>query len=246
VQYTLFAFGYYFLEKSKQLEVDKATMQMDSLLLEAKNRQLEAEKINADYNYLRTQINPHFLYNILNMFYGQTAEVLPKTANGLLLLTEIMRYSLNAGDKADGRVSLTDEIDQLKNFIALQQLRFDDGLQIKMNVSGPVDDLRILPHVFLTFAENAIKHGETLDPESPVLIDIHVADGKIQFSIVNKPGRSTKDAPGTGLGIANAASRMSLQYGNRLTFSHGVFNDMYKVFFTIAITPDMYGKDNYL
>jgi LytS/YehU family sensor histidine kinase len=106
--------------------------------------------------------------------------------------------------------------------------------------------LRILPHVFLTFAENAIKHGETLDPESPVLIDIHVADGKIQFSIVNKLGRSTKDAPGTGLGIANAANRMRLQYGNRLTFSHGVFNDMYKVFFSIAITPDMYGKDNYL
>lgn len=246
VQFTLFALGYYFLEKNKQLEVDKAQIQMKSLALEAKNRQLEAEKIKADYNYLRTQINPHFLYNTLNMFYGQTEALLPQTANGLLLLTEIMRYSLNAGSKEDGRVYLEEEIEQLNNFIALQQLRFNNELHIKVDIHGPVDGLRILPHVFLTFAENAIKHGETLDADRPVLIDIAVTEYAISFSVMNKVGRSTKDAPGTGLGIANAANRMRLQYGNRLKFSHGAFDDMYKVFFSIAITPDMYGKDNYL
>jgi two-component system, LytTR family, sensor kinase len=244
VQFTLLALGYYFLEKSKRLEVDKAKIQMDSLALEAQNRQLEAAKTMADYNHLRTQINPHFLYNTLNMFYGQTEAVLPQTANGLLLLTEIMRYSLNAGSKADGRVYLEEEIEQLNNFIALQQLRFNNELQIKMEIHGPVAGLRILPHVFLTFAENAIKHGETLDAERPVLIDIGVANDTIGFSIVNKLGRSTKDAPGTGLGIANAAARMRLQYGERLEFSHGVVGDMYKVFFSIAITADMYVKGN--
>ncbi len=244
VQFTLLALGYYFLEKAKILEIDKTKLQLDSLKLEAKNRQLEAEQIKTEYNYLRTQINPHFLYNILNMFYGQTAELLPKTADGLLLLTEIMRYSLNAGDKGDGRVYLTDEIDQLSNFIALQQLRFNDELQIKMNVSGPVEDLRVLPHVFLTFAENAIKHGETLDPANPVLIDIYVNQATIEFAITNKPGRSTKDAPGTGLGIANTANRMRLMYGDRLVFTNGKVGEMYKVFFSIAITPDMYERHN--
>jgi two-component system, LytTR family, sensor kinase len=244
VQYTLLAVGYFFLEKSKHLGADKVKMQMDSLRLEAANRQLEAEKIKVEYNYLRTQINPHFLYNTLNMFYGQTEAILPQTANGLLLLTEIMRYSLNAGSKEDGRVYLEEEIQQLNNFIALQQLRFNEQLQIKMDVRGDVEGLRILPHIFLTFVENAIKYGETLDAERPVLIDIEVTDAIIGFSVVNKLGRSTKDAPGTGLGIANAEARMRLQYGDRLVFSHGFFDDMYKVVFSIAITPDMYAKGN--
>lgn len=244
VQYTLFAVGYYFLDKAKHLEVDKARMQADSFRLEAANRQLEAEKVKTEYNYLRTQINPHFLYNVLNMFYGQTIESLPKTAHGLLLLTEIMRYSLNTGDKEDGKVYLEDEIEQLNNFIALQQLRFNDELQIKMEVSGPVEGLRILPHIFLTFVENAIKHGETLDVEQPVFIDICVTDDKINFLIINKPGRSTKDAPGTGLGIANTASRLRLQYGDQLEFFNGMVGDLYKVFFSIAVTTDTEGKNN--
>jgi LytS/YehU family sensor histidine kinase len=229
------------ITESEKLKAEKNSIELEALKnkAEAHAAEMEALKIKAEYNFLKTQINPHFLYNTLNMFYGQTVNQLPNTAQGLMLLTEIMRYSLNTGDPEGGRVNLDDEIEQLNNYIELQQLRFNNGLQVKMQVSGHTSTVRILPHVFITFAENAIKHGDTNDKNHPVTITIAVTDEAVQFEIKNKLSRSVKDGPGTNLGIANAVNRLKLQYADRLYFAHGQEGDFYRVFFSIKITAEM-------
>jgi LytS/YehU family sensor histidine kinase len=201
---------------------------------------LAKEKIEAEYNFLKTQINPHFLYNTLSMFYNQTQATLPKTAEGILLLTDIMRYSLNTGDKRAGKVLLEDEIEQLYNYIALQQLRYNNGMQIKVTVSGNTMQLYIVPHIFLTFVENAIKYGDTHNASHPVSIIIEVTSTHLLFNCTNLLSPSVKDSPGTGIGIANAANRLHLQYGDSLQFTYGEIQDIYKVAYSIKLMKDMY------
>lgn len=233
--------GLKFKEKNILLEKEKMELMSEKTKLEAHAIAMEAEKTKAEFNYLKAQINPHFLYNTLNMFYGQVAGTMPQTGKGIMLLTEIMRYSLNSGSREDSRVYLDEELEQLDNYIELQQLRFNNQLMIRKKITGDTSGIRILPHVFITFTENAIKYGETHNPDTPIEINIAASEKEVVFSIKNNIGRSAKDSSGTGLGIENAFNRMKLQYGELLHYAYGKdeVEMTFYVQFKITLTPDM-------
>ena len=185
-----------------------------ALRRERENQQLRTEKRAAEVAFLRTQINPHFLYNTLNMLFSMAYPVAKPVANAILKLSELMRYMLH--ENPDGQVELTQEIEYLRNYLDLYRLRFPDSFHVDFAVTGDPAGHRVAPLILIPFVENAIKHGVLDDPGSPVHIRLHIAGEQLQFEVENQRSDGNKDAT-TGIGLPNLRRRLELLYPERHT-----------------------------
>lgn len=183
-----------------------------SLHRERENRQLTAEKRAAEAAFLKTQINPHFLYNTLNMLFGRAYAVDKELAAALLKLSELMRYMLR--DTPDGRVDLEQEIDYLDNFLALLRLRFSGRLHAELTVEGEPAGHRVAPLLLIPFVENAFKHGVLDDPDAPVRLHLRLAPGRMEFDVRNRRHNYQPDTT-SGIGLTNLRRRLQLLYPGR-------------------------------
>ncbi|MFD2784873.1 sensor histidine kinase [Hymenobacter rubripertinctus] len=187
-----------------------------TLLQERENRVLRGEKRAAEVAFLKTQINPHFLYNTLNMLYSMAYPVAKPLAAAILQLADLMRYMLR--DTPDGQVLLTEEIDYLRNYLDLYRLRFADQFFVDFQLAGDPAGHRIAPLLLIPFVENALKHGTLDDPAHPVRINLALSPGEVRFEVRNQPLDPTdhKDAT-TGVGLPNLRRRLALLYPGRHT-----------------------------
>lgn len=185
------------------------------LLRERENRQLTAEKRAAEAAFLKTQINPHFLYNTLNMLYGMAYGVNKGLANSLLQLSELMRYMLR--DTPDGRVELSQEIDYLENFLALYHLRYPDRLCATLTVSGDPTGHRVAPLLLIPLVENAFKHGVLDDSATPVRMHLALGPSAVEFTVENQRHGYQTDSS-SGIGLVNLRRRLELLYPGRHTW----------------------------
>jgi two-component system LytT family sensor kinase len=200
-------------------------------------QQFETDKNDAEKKFLRSQINPHFLYNTLNYYYSKALLVSPELAESLLLLSDIMRYSLELKENEQGLVPLTKEIEHIKNIIKINQYRFSNRLQIKFLITGTEEAVCIAPLALITFVENAFKHAELLDPQQPVsfMLDISHADQKIYFKVHNKIKKGPKEHS-TGIGLANTERRLKFIYSEK--YEMKTTED--KEFYTASLTLPLY------
>uniref|UniRef100_UPI003D7FB5BC sensor histidine kinase n=1 Tax=Pedobacter sp. TaxID=1411316 RepID=UPI003D7FB5BC len=175
-------------------------------------RQLESEKKDMELQFLKSQLNPHFLFNSLNNIYSLAYQKSDKTADAVLKLSEIMRYMIYESN--DSWVSLSKELDYVKSFIELQKLRFKDGAAVELQVSGEIDDQPIIPLILIAFVENAFKHGVANDPTDPIRINLIANQKILHFSITNKKNNFNKDEVG-GVGLNNVERRLQLLYPER-------------------------------
>ena len=185
----------------------------ENLEIQLKLQNMENEKVIAEKQFLQSQINPHFLYNTLNFFYAKSLSLSPELAESVLLLSNIMRYSLEQKENSSGMVFLENEIEHINNVIKINQFRFNNKLQIQFLISGDTNRVRIVPLVLITLVENAFKHGELLDPAYPVLITLTVDESKqdINFMVKNKKKTGPKEM-GTGIGLENTKRRLEFAY----------------------------------
>jgi two-component system LytT family sensor kinase len=179
---------------------------------ERENRQLREEKRAAEVAFLKSQINPHFLYNTLNMLFSMAYPVARPVAYAILKLSELMRYMLR--ESPDGQVDLEQEIEYLRNYLALYRLRFPESFSVDFTVSGEPAGRRIAPLMLIPFVENAIKHGVLDDPKTPINIHLQVQDEQVLFNVVNQRSDEQKDAT-TGVGLTNLRRRLALLYPGR-------------------------------
>ena len=175
---------------------------------------LQQEKTQAELAFLKTQINPHFLYNTLNYIYAQAYPVSEPLAEAVLRLSDLMRYMLH--DSPDGRVALDKEVDYVHNYLAIHQLRFEDNFFVQFRQTGAaVAGQRVAALLLIPFVENALKHGVINRAERPVEIDLHLpAPDQLVFEVSNYSNQHQKDAT-TGIGLANIRRRLALLYPNR-------------------------------
>lgn len=187
-----------------------------ALQREQENHQLRSEKQAAEAAFLKTQINPHFLYNTLNMLYGLAYPLAKPVASAILKLSDLMRYMLC--DTPDGRVLLSEEIDYLHNYLDLYRLRFADQFHVQFHLDGNPAGHRVAPLLLIPFVENALKHGLLDDPDHPVQVYLRVGPGTLQFEVHNRPLNPTdhRDAT-TGVGLPNLRRRLALEYAGRHT-----------------------------
>jgi LytS/YehU family sensor histidine kinase len=175
-------------------------------------RNLEREKKDMELQFLKSQLNPHFLFNSLNNIYSLAYQKSDKTADAILKLSEIMRYMIYESN--DSWVSLRKEIDYVNSFIELQKLRFKDGAAVQLTLNGQIDNQQIVPLILISFVENAFKHGVANDPLDPIKINIIANQKILHFSLTNRKNKSNKDVMG-GVGLTNVERRLQLLYPER-------------------------------
>lgn len=187
------------------------------LAQEKKEHQLIQEKLETQYSFLKAQVNPHFLFNALNNIYSMAVQKQQKDiALGLENLSGIMHYLTYESNAK--RVSLTKEIDLLKNYMEIIQLRIDatDDTTISFNVEGEVIDKKIVPVILLPLVENGFKHGIKPDQKCLVSIKLVIAKEVLHFTIKNTLFKfGTKELKEKGIGLENVRKRLDLRYPER-------------------------------
>ena len=173
---------------------------------------LESEKKDMELQFLKSQLNPHFLFNSLNNIYSLAYQKSEKTADAILKLSEIMRYMIYESN--DSWVALDKEVEYVQSFVELQKLRFKDGAAVEISINGEIDGQKIVPLILISFVENAFKHGVANDPEDPIKINIIANQKILHFSVTNKKSKTNKDAMG-GVGLNNVERRLQLLYPER-------------------------------
>lgn len=195
---------------AQQKALWKAERQQDRAEREALRTELALK--TAELAFLKVQFNPHFLYNTLNYLYARALPLSDDLAQGILHLSDIMRYALH--DSPDSRVTLTEEINQLRKLIDLYQARFSHQLHVRFQVEGQPEQRRILPLVLLSFAENAFKHGNLADANDPLFIHLSTTADTLVFIIQNKKGQSDR-VHSTRVGSQNVQRRLALAYADK-------------------------------
>jgi len=202
---------------------------VSSILWTAYNRlkQTESEKLSAQITSLKSQINPHFLFNTLNNIYATAIDTSPKTADMVDKLSEMMRYTMK--DTQQDFVLLEDEINYISNFIELQKLRLDRSVKLEYHILEDIPALRIAPMLLIPFIENAFKHGVNSEQKSRIKIGITMDRTEFQLSVVNNKVDVQRDiSERSGLGIENTKHRLNLIYPAKHLL---VINDTEKEFF---------------
>ena len=175
--------------------------------------ELVSERNTAELAFLKSQINPHFLFNTLNNIYSLAYMKSDAAPGAILKLSELMRYMLY--DSNTERVSLSKEVAYLTNFIDLEKLRVANA-HVQLSIEGNTDLFRIEPLLLVSFVENAFKHGDLTDPDQPLVIELSVRNGSLRFDTLNKKASRQTDSVG-GIGLANVRRRLALLYPNRHT-----------------------------
>ncbi|HVI45028.1 MAG TPA: histidine kinase [Chitinophaga sp.] len=181
---------------------------------EAERKSWENEKLKAELDFLKSQINPHFLFNTLNNIYSLTYTQSPQAPEAVMLLSEIMRYMLY--DSSSTEVPLEKEVAHIREMISLHALRVTGKFAVTFEVTGEVTEMMIAPLILVPFVENVFKHGVVNDREDPVKIWLHMEKNGIHFYLRNRTdkGNGHDTRPG-GIGIKNVTRRLELLYGKR-------------------------------
>lgn len=186
-------------------------------VLEQQKMELEVENARANLNFLKAQINPHFLHNTLNFLYVKALPLSEELSEGIATLSDIMRYALSNANSTSGQALLREEIEHLENVIKINKLRFNNNLPVAFTVEGELDGARIIPFVLITIVENAFKHGDLQSPEHPVDIKIQVEGRSLNFYCRNKKKTGTTELS-TKLGLSNIQKRLEQAYGSNHSF----------------------------
>lgn len=181
----------------------------NALKNERMNQQLRDEAVKAELSFLKSQINPHFLYNTLNYIYALAMPVSEKLSNAVLRLSDLMRYTLS--ESTDGKVSLLKELDYLESYVELFKMRFEPNFYVRFEAHGVNENQRVASLLLIPLVENAFKHGVLNDAENPVLIEIKVLNKKLVATVSNKINHSHKDKS-SGIGLINVHRRLTLIY----------------------------------
>ncbi len=205
---------------------------LDWFLNERIQRDLENQRLSAELAFLKSQINPHFLFNSLNSIYSLAYQRSETTPEAILKLSEIMRYMLYECN--DNKVDLTKELQYLQNYIDLQKIRFGNQAFIDYKVDGIVQNQKIVPLLLIAFIENAFKHGVANNPLTPIRLLIDVDAGHLHFYIQNKKHTNNRDEVG-GIGLNNVKRRLNLLYPGKYNLEIRDETDTYTVELSLVL-----------
>lgn len=195
-------------------------------------QELRARNAEVELNALKAQINPHFLFNTLNNIYATIQLDAEKGGDMVMELSEVMRYHLKFSQM--DRVSLAEELDLLRSYIALEKLRLSDACELKLDIEEVKGNLKIAPLIFLPFLENAFKHGTHPVQSCFIHLNIRTEGNRVIFDLKNSilPNRKTVR---THLGQENTRQRLRLSYPQRHALEIIADEDVYSVLLNIRL-----------
>lgn len=209
---------------------------VDKIRAEKLQKENEALQLGMELKFLRSQISPHFLFNILTNLVSLARKKSDQLESSLLMLSGLMRYMLyNAGKK----ISLQQEVEYLESYIALQKLRFGRDVKIVSNIelSQEATNYSIESMLLIPFVENAFKHGTGYVDKPVIDINLTVKEGVLVFQVKNKFDRETdasKDES-SGIGLSNVRSRLTLLYPGRHDLVICTANNLFSIHLTVNL-----------
>jgi LytS/YehU family sensor histidine kinase len=207
---------------------------VEKLRAEKLQNEIEALHLGMELKFLRSQVSPHFLFNILTNLVSLARKKSDNLESSLLMLSGLMRYMLyNAGKK----ISLQQEVEYLQNYIDLQKLRFGLDVNIGCNIDLPEEEKSycIEPMLLIPFVENAFKHGTRYGDQPFIHINLTAKEGGLFFQVKNKYSHETdafKDET-SGIGLGNVQSRLTLLYPGRHNLKINRVNDLFEIVLTL-------------
>ncbi|MDY0183901.1 MAG: histidine kinase [Proteiniphilum sp.] len=174
-------------------------------------QKVQKEKVEAELQMLKTQINPHFLFNTLNSIYVLAMKQSEQTANTVMKLSDILDYILYRIDTP--KIAISNEIKIIENYIELEKIRFSNRIDINFTTDLKSQGIQIPPMLIIPFIENAFKHGVAKSIEkSWIKISLKETDGALNILVANSKTQSKVEDKTGGIGLMNVKKRLSLLY----------------------------------
>ncbi|PHN08365.1 sensor histidine kinase [Flavilitoribacter nigricans] len=187
---------------------------------------LKNETVKMELRHLQGQVNPHFFFNILNNLYGMVEKDTRRAQDLIIKLSDMMRYSIHEGQRE--YVTLAEEVDYLKNYVALHQMRYHKTIDVQFAVDIPDEEWKVRPLLFIILTENAFKHGvEQLRSGAFIHIRLQATSRSIEFEVTNNFDPEAAAAP-SGVGLKNLRRRLNLAYPKRHELSLHRSDGIYK------------------
>lgn len=199
-----------------------------------RKEQLEKQAAEAELNYLKSQINPHFLFNTLNNIHTLVYKQAPAAPEAVMHLASLMRYMLYESNAAT--VPLARELAYVQDYVNLQQLRYRNNPVADLHLTGDMEAYSVAPLLFIHLLENAYKHSPARLEPGDLKIGVEVAAGRLTFSVQNpvrQKAASGLEEPG-GIGLPNVRKRLALLYPNQHTLVIQHTGNTFTVVLTIS------------
>ena len=196
---------------------------------------LEKQNLEQQLEYLRYQINPHFFMNTLNNIHALVDIDPAKAQETIVELSKMMRYVLYEKGESQQGVPLTKELEFIRTYVKLMQLRYTEKVKITLNLPHEVPDRQIPSLILVTFIENAFKHGVSYQRESFIEMTVEVQDDHLHFTCRNSKADVPNQQKG-GVGLANVRKRLDLLYDHNYTLSIHDAPQVYTVDLTLPLT----------
>jgi two-component system, LytTR family, sensor kinase len=192
---------------------------------EVQRKELLIQHRQSELSFLRSQLNPHFLFNSLNNIYSLVNQKSDKALDAIAGFSDLMRYMLY---DASENIRLSDEINYIHKYIQLQQLRFEFELPVNISVTGLAPGKTIPPLLLIPFVENAFKHGSFQSKQDELIIIVRNDESGLHFLCSNKVNNHQKDSRG-GIGLENVKRRLELLYPSTHQLSVGMEQERFTV-----------------
>jgi two-component system LytT family sensor kinase len=209
---------------------------VDKIAYDKKQKEIIAEQLSIKLKFLRSQISPHFIFNVLTNLVSLARKKSEQLEPALLMLSDLMRYMLYESDEK--KVALSKEIEYLKSYIELQKLRFGHDVLIETNIDFSEKDAQqnIEPMLLIPFVENAFKHGMGID-EPLIKINLTVNNNMLEFDVKNKFSDDINESKdlNSGIGLQNVQSRLMLLYREAHNLTLEKENNLFHIHLTLQL-----------
>ena len=203
---------------------------------ETARQELEHRRTEAELQNLKSQLNPHFLFNTLNNIYSLIQLDTSRAQQAVLDLSRMLRYVLYESSRKE--VPLREEIAFLGDYIELMRIRLPRHVRVYVSLPEAPSETPVAPLLFISLVENAFKHGVSNDKPSHIVIDLHEIDSQLICRIENScfPKTAESDRSGSGIGLQNLSRRLEMIYPGRYTFEYGSADDVFRALLCINLS----------
>lgn len=205
-----------------------------------RNQQLMQDKLEAELKFLKSQIHPHVLFNVLNNIYGLSLAGSKNTPNMILKLSSLLDFMLYECNSE--RILLDKELNMLNNYIELEKLRYGGRLKLRFETNGNTSGVTIAPLLLFPFVENSFKHGVGKETEeSWINITLNVDEEKLELSIENNKSEEDKNG-NSGIGLNNVKRQLELLYKDK--YSLEIINKQTTFFIKLNLEHNHFADEN--
>lgn len=202
---------------------------------------VQKKQLEMELSMLKSQINPHFLFNVLNSIYALSLKKSDQTPEIVLKLADIMRYMLY--ETKQHTVSLHKEIQVLKDYMDIEQIRMGGNEQVTFAVEGHTESYQIAPALLIPFIENAVKHGtDSMLSAAFIHVTIAIKNNILHFSCINNYKTSHMPKQQGGIGLENVRKRLALIYANHYTLDIKDTNTIFEVHLKLNLNNELLNR----